>query len=63
MLKNGQTNKRITVAARHPGKNRQLPDIIGEGDAIAYEEKTNSGSACSSNSSGTTYTTERSRVS
>ena len=33
MLKNGQTNKRITVAARHPGKNRQLPDIIGEGDA------------------------------
>ena len=40
MLKNGQTNKRITVAARHPGKNRQLPDIIGEGDAIAYEEKT-----------------------
>ena len=35
MLKNGQTNKRITVAARHPGKNRQLPDIIGEGDAIA----------------------------
>ena len=45
MLKNGQTNKRITVAARHPGKNRQLPDIIGEGDAIAYEEKTIDASA------------------
>ena len=45
MLKNGQTNKRITVAARPPGKNRQLPDIIGEGDAIAYEEKTIDASA------------------
>ena len=45
MLKNGQTNKRITVAARHPGKNWQLPDIIGEGDAIAYEEKTIDASA------------------
>ena len=45
MLKNGQTNKRITVAARHPGKNRQLPDIIGEGDAIACEEKTIDASA------------------
>ena len=45
MLKNGQANKRITVAARHPGKNRQLPDTIGEGDAIAYEEKTIDASA------------------
>ena len=33
------------MAARHPGKNRQLPDIIGEGDAIAYEEKTIDASA------------------
>lgn len=28
-----------------PGQNRQLPDIIGEGDAIAYEEKTIDASA------------------
>lgn len=38
MLSNDQPNKHITVAARHPGKNPQLPNIVEDEPNISYRE-------------------------